>query len=65
MLERREIECTLYLVIAIDETGLIAHSQLLTESFRISNSEELELFTVVAKFAKSIESKGENHGEQT
>ncbi|MFJ8064751.1 lasso peptide biosynthesis B2 protein [Psychrobacillus sp. NPDC096426] len=65
MLERREIESTLYLGMAKDETGLIAHAWLRSGTFYISGSEGMERFTVVAKFAKSIKSKGENYEEQT
>ena len=55
MLEKRNIESTLYLGTAKDENGeLIAHAWLRSGSFYISGAEEKERFTVVAKFAKRI-----------
>ena len=65
MAERREIESTLYLGMAKDETGLIAHAWLRSGTFYVSGSEGMERFTVVSKFAKFIKNKGENYGEQT
>ena len=55
MLEKRKIESTLYLGTAKDKTGkLVAHAWLRTSSFYVSGFEEMESFTVVAKFAKEI-----------
>lgn len=55
MLEKRKVESTLYLGTAKGETGkLIAHAWLRSGSFYVSGSEEMERFTVVAKFAKEI-----------
>lgn len=55
MLERRQIESTLYLGTAKDERGnLIAHAWLRSGSFYITGSEGKERFTVVSKFAKRI-----------
>lgn len=55
MLEKRNIESTLYLGTAKDENGeLIAHAWLRSGPFYISGAEEMERFTVVAKFAKKI-----------
>ncbi|QNK48142.1 lasso peptide biosynthesis B2 protein [Brevibacterium sp. PAMC23299] len=55
MLEKRNIESTLYLGTAKDENGeLIAHAWLRSGSFYISGSEGKERFTVIAKFAKRI-----------
>ena len=53
MLEKRNIESTLYLGTAKDENGdLIAHAWLRSGPFYISGAEVMERFTVVAKFAK-------------
>ena len=53
MLEKRNIECTLYLGTAKDDSGdLIAHAWLRSGPFYISGSEVMERFTIVAKFAK-------------
>ncbi|MEW5595548.1 lasso peptide biosynthesis B2 protein [Peribacillus frigoritolerans] len=55
MLEKRNIESTLYLGTAKDENGeLIAHAWLRSGSFYISGAEGMDRFTVVAKFAKRI-----------
>ncbi|MFJ7974851.1 lasso peptide biosynthesis B2 protein [Peribacillus sp. NPDC096379] len=55
MLEKRNIESTLYLGTAKDEKGeLIAHAWLRSGPFYISGSEVMDRFTVVAKFAKEI-----------
>lgn len=66
MLEKRNIESTLYLGTAKDENGeMIAHAWLRSGSFYISGSEEMSRFTVVAQFAKEVGSKkleGENYG---
>ncbi len=53
MLEKRNIESTLYLGTDKDENGkLIAHAWLRSGPFYISGAEVMERFTVVAKFAK-------------
>ena len=55
MLERRNIDSTLYLGTARDESGeLIAHAWLRSGPFYITGSEGMEKFTVVGKFAKNI-----------
>ena len=55
MLQRRQIESTLYLGTARDDTGqMIAHAWLRSGPFYISGSEGMERFAVVAKFAKRI-----------
>lgn len=54
MLEKRYLNCTLYLGIAKDETGkLIAHAWLRTGSYYITGKEGMERFTVVKMFAKN------------
>ncbi|MCL6571517.1 MAG: lasso peptide biosynthesis B2 protein [Bacillus sp. (in: Bacteria)] len=67
MLERRQIESTLYLGVAKDESGkLIAHAWLRSGSFYISGSEGMERFAVIGKFAKKTNNKkvlGENNGQ--
>ncbi|WP_338449854.1 lasso peptide biosynthesis B2 protein [Niallia oryzisoli] len=61
MLERRQIESTLYLGTAKDEQGkLIAHAWLRSGPFYITGAEVMERFTVVSKFAKRI---GKNNVE--
>jgi hypothetical protein len=63
MLERRRIDCTLYLGTAKDEGGkMIAHAWLRSGSFYISGSEGMEKFTIVGMFAKQI-SSGQIEGE--
>lgn len=53
MLEKRNIESTLYLGTAKDENGeLVAHAWLRSGSYYISGSEGMAQYTVVAKFAK-------------
>ena len=55
MLEKRQIESTLYLGTAKDETGnMIAHAWLRSGPFYITGVEEMKRFTVVSKFAKRI-----------
>lgn len=55
MLEKRQIESTLYLGTARDETGeLIAHAWLRSGPYYITGAEGKEKFTVVGKFAKKI-----------
>lgn len=61
MLERRQIESTLYLGTAKDEKGnLIAHAWLRSGPFYITGAEVMERFIVVSKFAKRI---GKNNVE--
>jgi|SRR5690625_158137 len=55
MLEKRNIESTLYLGMAKDESGgLIAHAWLRSGPFYISGAEGMERFTVVSQFAKTL-----------
>lgn len=54
MLERRGIESTLYLGVAREHKGLIAHAWLRCGNFYVSGSSGMERFTVVEKFAKFI-----------
>lgn len=55
MLERRQIESTLYLGTAKDETGeMIAHAWLRSGPFYITGNAGMEKFTVVKKFAKNV-----------
>lgn len=55
MLERRQIESTLYLGTTKDENGkMIAHAWLRSGPLYITGAEEMERFTVVGKFAKKI-----------
>jgi Transglutaminase-like superfamily len=64
MLERRQIESTLYLGVAKDGTGkLIAHAWLRSGQFYISGSEGMERFSVVGMFAKRMNSKDKSHGK--
>ncbi len=51
MLERRRIECTLYMGTARDDSGkLIAHAWLRCGPFYITGAEEMKRFTTVAVF---------------
>jgi hypothetical protein len=53
MLEKRNIDSTLYLGTAKDENGeLIAHAWLRSGPFYITGAEVMDRFTVVSKFAK-------------
>ena len=54
MLEKRNIESTMYLGVAKDEKGLSAHAWLRSGWLYVSGSEGMEKFTVVEKFAKFI-----------
>ncbi|PEB52127.1 stage V sporulation protein S [Bacillus pseudomycoides] len=67
MLEKRQIESTLYLGTAKDNSGkLIAHAWLRSGSFYVTGSEGMGKFTVVGTFAKRIHAetiKGEYNGE--
>ena len=63
MLERRNIESTLYLGTTKDDSGkLIAHAWLRSGPFYITGAEGMERFTVVGKFAKSGHVEGEGNG---
>jgi hypothetical protein len=66
MLERRQIESTLYLGTARDEsTKMIAHAWLRSGPYYITGADGMERFGVVGKFAKRIrnkESVGESNG---
>ncbi|HDX9659418.1 TPA: lasso peptide biosynthesis B2 protein [Bacillus toyonensis] len=55
MLEKRDIESTLYLGTAKDNSGaLIAHAWLRSGSFYVTGSEGMEKFIVVGSFAKRL-----------
>ena len=55
MLERRNIESTLYLGTAKDKNGeFVAHAWLRSGPFYISGSEVMRKFTVVSTFAKRV-----------
>lgn len=59
MLERRNIDSTLYLGTAKDENGgLIAHAWLRSGPFYITGYEVMDRFTVVSKFSKKNKSGG-------
>lgn len=64
MLERRQIESTLYLGTGKDETGkMMAHAWLRSGLYYITGAEGMERFTVVSTFAKRIApTKGEKDG---
>lgn len=63
MLEKRNIDSTLYLGTAKDENGeLIAHAWLRSGPFYITGAEVMDRFTVVSKFAK--ENRNEKVQEQ-
>lgn len=58
MLNRRQIESTLYLGTAKDESmKMIAHAWLRSGLFYVTGKEGMEKFTVVGKFAKRISGK--------
>jgi hypothetical protein len=58
MLARREIESTLYLGTARDDSAkMIAHAWLRSGSFYVTGKEGMEKFTVVGKFAKRMSGK--------
>jgi hypothetical protein len=63
MLERREIDSTLYLGTTREIDGkLVAHAWLRSGPFYVSGAEEMKRFTVVSMFAKRTGSKkGESH----
>lgn len=55
MLERRNIDSTLYLGTAKDEHGkLIAHAWVRSGPFYITGSEGMDKFTIVGTFAKRL-----------
>lgn len=55
MLERRNIESTLYLGTAKDDQSqFIAHAWLRSGSYYLTGAEEMERFIVVGKFAKKL-----------
>jgi hypothetical protein len=55
MLEKRNIDSTLYLGTARDESGeLVAHAWLRSGPYFVTGSEGKEKYTVVGKFAKKI-----------
>jgi hypothetical protein len=59
MLERRQIESTLYLGTGRDDDGkMIAHAWLRSGPYYITGAEGMERFTVAGKFAKRISGKG-------
>jgi hypothetical protein len=59
MLARREIESTLYLGTARDESAkMIAHAWLRSGPFYVTGKEGMQKFTVVGKFAKRMSGKG-------
>jgi hypothetical protein len=63
MLEKRQIESTLYLGTAKDEDGkLIAHAWLRSGPYYVTGAEGMERFTVVGKFAKTVGGAGHNEG---
>ncbi|MEH7493788.1 lasso peptide biosynthesis B2 protein [Neobacillus niacini] len=56
MLERRQIDSTLYLGTAKDENGqMIAHAWLRSGPLYLTGAEEMREFVVVGKFAKKVE----------
>ncbi|MGP4067337.1 lasso peptide biosynthesis B2 protein [Halobacillus sp. B29] len=55
MLEKRNIESTLYLGTARGKDGkMVAHAWLRSGSFYVTGSEGIERYTVVGKFAKMV-----------
>ncbi|WP_404445253.1 lasso peptide biosynthesis B2 protein [Sutcliffiella horikoshii] len=63
MLEKRQIESTLYLGTAKDENGkLIAHAWLRSGPYYVTGAEGMERFTVVGKFAKTLGGTGHYEG---
>lgn len=65
MLEKRNIESTLYMGMAKEGNGLIAHAWLRTGNYYISGAKGMERFTIVARFAKHAKRKENNYGENT
>jgi len=58
MLERRNIDSTLYLGTAKDSSGkLIAHAWLRSGPFYVTGAEEMSAFTEVGRFGKQINRK--------
>ncbi|MFE4036190.1 lasso peptide biosynthesis B2 protein [Priestia sp. YIM B13489] len=63
MLERRQIESTLYLGTAKDQNGkLIAHAWLRSGPIYVTGSERMAEFTVVGKFSKELNVKKNGRG---
>jgi hypothetical protein len=55
MLERRRIDCTLYLGTAKDESSrLIAHAWLRSGPLYVTGADVMNRFTIVEKFAKTV-----------
>ncbi|KHE69228.1 lasso peptide biosynthesis B2 protein [Halobacillus sp. BBL2006] len=55
MLEKRQIESTLYLGTARDNNGeMVAHAWLRSGTFYVTGSEGMDRYTVVGKFAKTV-----------
>lgn len=66
MLEKRQVDCTLYLGIAKDEKGkLIAHAWLRAGSYYITGKEGMKRFTIVQKFAKNVNVSKQNYKRVT
>ena len=56
MLERRQIDSTLYLGTAKDENGkMIAHAWVRSGPLYLTGAKEMKKFVVVSKFAKKVE----------
>lgn len=65
MLERRNIDCTLYLGMAKDKSGnLLAHAWTRSGPFYVTGGESMERFTVVQKFAKTVMKERGNLNEK-
>ncbi|MCI2255185.1 lasso peptide biosynthesis B2 protein [Domibacillus sp. PGB-M46] len=64
MLEKRQINSTLYLGTARDKTGeLVAHAWLRSGPYYITGAEGMEKYTVVGKFAKDVTSQGKRRNQ--
>lgn len=66
MLERRNIDSTIYFGTARDENGkMIAHAWLRSGPFYITGSDVKETFVVVSKFSKNklSDTKGDSYGK--
>ncbi|MFD1359151.1 lasso peptide biosynthesis B2 protein [Fictibacillus halophilus] len=56
MLNKRRIECTIYFGTGKDQYGkMCAHAWLRSGSLYISGAEEMDRFTIVGKFAKTVQ----------
>jgi hypothetical protein len=65
MLERRQIDSTMYFGTAKDESGkMIAHAWLRSGPIYLTGFEEMDQFTVVNSYAKYISNEGDNDGKQ-